>query len=90
MKKRSKVGIRRLKNEASKILEEVRETGESYVVTRRGRPVAVLRPWTEADEGAERRSDRAAALERLEVLARRVGAAAGRRSAAAAVSAQRR
>ena len=46
------VGIRELKANASKILDEVRERGARYVVTRRGRPVGILLPIAEAQGGA--------------------------------------
>jgi prevent-host-death family protein len=40
----TEVGIRELKAQASKILDEVREHGARYVITRRGRPVGLLLP----------------------------------------------
>jgi prevent-host-death family protein len=46
------VGIRELKANASKILDEVRKRGARYVVTRRGRPVGILLPIAEAQGGA--------------------------------------
>lgn len=42
-----KMGVRELKNNASKIVRAVREEGAEYVVTLHGEPVAVLRPLTE-------------------------------------------
>lgn len=41
------VGIRALKNETSEIIRAVREEGIEYVVTYRGKPVAVIRPLDE-------------------------------------------
>lgn len=38
------VGIRELKAKASQILDNVRERGARYVITRRGRPVGLLVP----------------------------------------------
>jgi prevent-host-death family protein len=38
------VGIRELKNETSEILRAVREEKAEYVVTHRGKPVAVILP----------------------------------------------
>ena len=38
------VGVRELKNDASEVIRAVREDHAEYVVTYRGRPVAVLRP----------------------------------------------
>ena len=90
MKDKRRVGIRELKNRASRIVEEVRETDEPYVVTHRGEPVAVLRPWNAADARAERVERSRRGLAALDALADRVARAAGRRSAVAAVSGQRR
>ncbi len=90
MTKRNEIGIRSLKNEISRVVDEVRERGSEYVVTKHGKPVAVLRPWR-AEDSAEAR--RAAVAEIMSVISRsadRVGAAAGRRSARAAVARQRR
>lgn len=48
-----RVGVRELKNQATEIIRSVREEGAEYVVTYRGRPVAVLLPleedWLEAE-----------------------------------------
>lgn len=40
----TEVGIRELKAKASQILDDVRERGTRYVITRRGRPVGLLVP----------------------------------------------
>lgn len=48
------VGVRELKNRTSRIVAEVREGATEYVVTLRGEPVAVLRPFT-ADEARRQR-----------------------------------
>lgn len=95
MKDGSTIGIRELKNRASRVVDEVREREEEYVVTKRGKPVAVLRPWTEDDERKARAARMKAALSELSDLADRIANAveergAGRRSAAAVVSEQRR
>lgn len=90
MEKKRQVGIRELKNRASRIVDEVRETDEPYIVTKRGEPVAVLRPWNAADAHADRVERERRGLAALNDLADRVARAAGRRSAVAAVSAQRR
>ena len=45
------IGIRELKTRASEIVRQVKEEGRRYVVTRRGRPVAVIAPLE--DLGAE-------------------------------------
>jgi len=48
-----RVGVRELKNQATKIIRDIRENRAEYVVTYRGRPVAVLLPvdedWLEAE-----------------------------------------
>ena len=41
------VGVRELKTHASEIVREVRESGASYVITYRGKPVGVLMPLDE-------------------------------------------
>jgi prevent-host-death family protein len=47
------VGIRELKNDASEIIRAVREERAEYVVTLRGRPVALILPviegWSETE-----------------------------------------
>ena len=52
-----KAGIRELKNQASRIVSEVRETMAEYVITSQGSPVAVLRPFTDDDATAMRRRE---------------------------------
>jgi len=42
-----RVGVRELKNRATAIIRNVRENRAEYVVTHRGRPVAVLLPIDE-------------------------------------------
>jgi prevent-host-death family protein len=90
MKPSRQIGIRGLKNQASRIVDEVRERGDEYVVTKHGKPVAVIRPWREEDDHEARRARARQALATLEAIATRVSAVAGRRSAAAAVSRARR
>ncbi len=46
------VGVRELKTRASAIVREVRERGVRYVITSRGRPVAVIVPIQELPEAA--------------------------------------
>ena len=84
------IGIRQLKNQASRILDEVRERDEEYVVTKRGEPVAVLRPWNADDERANRAHRARQALAALSDIAERVALASGQRGARAVVSEQRR
>ena len=47
------IGIRELKNQAIEILREVRERQAEYIVTYRGKPVAMLVPMTEAWQQAQ-------------------------------------
>jgi prevent-host-death family protein len=42
-----RIGVRELKNRATEIIRHVRESRAEYVVTYRGRPVAVLLPLEE-------------------------------------------
>jgi len=44
------IGIRELKTRVSEIVREVREQRVRYVVTHRGRPVALLSPLEQAGE----------------------------------------
>lgn len=90
MKKKRTIGIRELKNQASRIVDEVREDETPYVVTKRGEPVAVLRPWSAEDDSAARVERIDEALASFGKLAERVARAAGKHSAVAAVSGQRR
>jgi prevent-host-death family protein len=45
----AEIGIKELKASASAVIERV-ESGSAYVVTRRGRPAAVLMPIEEAED----------------------------------------
>jgi prevent-host-death family protein len=45
----AEIGVKELKATASAVIEEV-ESGASYVVTKRGRPAAVLMPIEEAED----------------------------------------
>jgi prevent-host-death family protein len=56
------VGIRELKNETSEILRAVREEKAEYLVTHRGKPVAVILPLD--DDWEEMQAVRAAAAAR--------------------------
>ncbi len=71
----AKIGVRELKNRASRILRTVREEKAEYVVTLRGEPVAVLRPFTDADAQRMRQAEREAALAEMKDLAREIAAA---------------
>jgi prevent-host-death family protein len=43
------IGVRELKNQASRVVRSVHEEMAEYVITVQGKPVAVLRPFTEED-----------------------------------------
>jgi prevent-host-death family protein len=47
------IGIRELKNQASEIVRAVREERVEYVITHRGKPVAMIVPFEEAPEGEQ-------------------------------------
>ena len=90
MTKRRKIGIRQLKNEAPRILSEVREDEAEYLVTRHGEPVALISPLSPDDLGPDEEDKVAASLAKLRLTAGIVSAAAADVSAAMVVSRQRR
>lgn len=86
-----RVGVRALKNEATQLLRAVREEGAEYIVTYRGEPVAVLRPFTAEDAERLREAEVAARLSSLRALAVEIGGAwQDERSGVEIVEAQRR
>ena len=69
------VGVRQFKNEATRIVREVREERAEYVITVGGEPAARLVP-IESTEGAEEREARIHEyLSEVDRLAREVGQA---------------
>jgi len=68
----SRIGVRELKNRASEIMHEVKERDAEYIVTLRGEPVAVLRPFPQESEGDLRQAQRAEALRKLDTLAEEI------------------
>ena len=91
MTTRKTIGIRELKNELSRVVSEIAESGGEYVVTNRDEPKAVLRAWREEDRQEENAAKRAEIMEQILDLARRVSAAAVTdESAVELVSKQRR
>ena len=44
----SDIGVRELKTRASEIIRKVKEEGERYIITYRGRPVAAIVPVDDA------------------------------------------
>jgi len=65
----TRIGVRDLKNRASAIVHEVQEREEEYVVTLRGEPVAVLKPFRKKSEPEHRQAQREEALKKLDLLA---------------------
>jgi prevent-host-death family protein len=69
------IGVRELKNHASRIVRSVREEMAEYVITVRDEPVAVLRPLTEAEVQRLRRVETGDALAEMKALAQQIAAA---------------
>ncbi len=69
------VGVRELKNQASRVIREVVEEKAEYVVTLRGEPLALLRPLTREETASLQRGEQQEALKEMRALAGRVGAA---------------
>lgn len=69
------IGVRELKNEATRIVREVRESRSEYIVTVRGEPAAVIRPLTPEDVERWRMARAEAHLEALDALAEEIGQA---------------
>ena len=90
MTTRREIGIRELKNSASRIINEVREAEAEYVVTKHGKAVAVLRPMREGEVEDESGARIESLVDRLRRTAHAVASKAGEESAAAAVARQRR
>lgn len=90
MKKRREIGIRQLKNEAPRILSEVREDEAEYLVTRHGKPVAVISPLSPLDRSYDDDDKVTAFLSRLQKTAKLVSDSASTTSSATVVSRQRR
>jgi prevent-host-death family protein len=85
------IGVRELKNQASRVVRAVREEMAEYVVTLRGEPVAVLRPLTEEEMQRLRKTDSDGALLEMKALASEVAASwASDRNGVELVSEQRR
>jgi prevent-host-death family protein len=66
------IGVRELRNHASRVIRAVREEMAEYVVTLRGEPVAVLRPLTEQDMQRLREAEIDALLAEMKDLAQDV------------------
>jgi prevent-host-death family protein len=70
-----RIGIRELKNRASEIVREVRESQATYVVTVRGEPVAELRPLPAQSIRERRQEEVEQVMAEIDELARRIGRA---------------
>ncbi len=68
-----KAGIRELKNQTSRIVNEVREEMAEYVITSQGQPVAMLRPFSDEDAASIRRREAESTLADMESLAAEIG-----------------
>lgn len=69
------VGIRELKQDASHILQTVREESVEYVVTYHGKPVAVIRPFTGEDAARQQQAAVEDELRDLQCLGQEIAAA---------------
>ena len=69
------IGVRELKNQASRVIRAVREEMAEYVITVRDEPVAVLRPLTDEDRQKLRQAEIDNALAEMKALAQQVAAA---------------
>ncbi len=69
------IGVRELKNQASRVIRTVREEMAEYVITVRDKPVAVLRPLTDEEQRKLRQVEVDDALTEMKALAQRVAAA---------------
>lgn len=79
----TKIGVRQLKNEASKILRDVRNKGEKFILTVDGEEVAMITPIPRVVDESQRLANRARALEDAEKLAHEVALAWKSESSAA-------
>jgi prevent-host-death family protein len=87
----STIGVRDLKNRASEIVRDVQEQNAEYIVTLRGKPVAVLQPVSAKSDRELRKAQRKEALAKLDALAEKIGKAwRSDKSAAELIDEQRR
>jgi prevent-host-death family protein len=87
----NKVGVRELRDHASKIVRAVSEEMAEYIVTVNGKPVAVLRPYTEEDAREIARREIQAEMNRMRSTAEKVARSwTARENGTAIVEAQRR
>ncbi len=67
----AEIGLRELKTRASEILKQVRERRQRYLITRRGRPVALLIPLEEPAESSGEQGE--SAWQELTRLGKEIG-----------------
>jgi prevent-host-death family protein len=85
------IGVRELKNQASRVIRAVREEMTEYVVTLRGEPVAVLRPLDEVERRRLHQAQVEESLVEIKSLAHEVASAwTSDKSAVELVAEQRR
>lgn len=70
---RTNIGVRELKNHLTSIVRSIRDAQSEYIVTVHGRPVAVLRPFTEVDSAEEQEKTIDRELSELRELAQQIG-----------------
>lgn len=86
-----RIGVRELKNQATRILRSVREDMVEYVITLHGEPIAVLRPLTEEEINELHRAEVDEGLVEMKALADQIAAAwTSPKSGVELVSEQRR
>ena len=71
----STIGVRELKNQASRVLRVVREEMTEYVITLQGKPVEILRPFTMEDEERLQQVKIVDELKEIKEIARDIAAA---------------
>jgi prevent-host-death family protein len=71
----TKIGVRQLKNEASRILRDVRNNGEKFILTVDGEEVAIITPISNREDETKKLANRAKALEDADKLAHEVALA---------------
>lgn len=69
------IGVRELKNQATRILRAVREDMAEYVITLHGEPIAVLRPLTEDEMQKLQLAEAEEDLAEMKNLAQQIAAA---------------
>lgn len=87
----TRIGVRELKNQTSRVIRQVREEMVEYVVTLHGEPVAVLRPLDDAEKQRLRQSEIEETMAEMRALAQEIAAAwTSDKSALELVAEQRR